>query len=216
MTNTPQGSTSDQAGAPIRILGISGSLRRASFNTGLLRAARDIAPAGVELKIYDIREIPFYDGDVEAEGDPASVVALKSEIQSADAVIFATPEYNCGTSGVLKNAIDWASRDRSEGSLMGKPAAIIGAGGRAGTARAHMQIHETLAETGALVMVKPGLQVQAFSPPQFDAEGNLIDEKTRELLAKHVEALVKWTLQIARPREFVRYTCEMDVATASG
>ncbi len=214
MTNLSQSSTADQEAAPIRVLGISGSLRKASFNTGLLRAAQDIAPDGVEIKIYDIREIPFYDGDVESDGDPAAVVALKSAIQNADAVIFATPEYNWGTSGVLKNAIDWASRDRSDGSLMGKPATIIGAGGRAGTARAQMQLHETLAETGALVMVKPGLQIQAFSPQQFDANGNLIDEKTKELLAKHVEALVTWTRLIARPMEYVRYACEMDTATA--
>ncbi len=214
MTNLSQSSTADQEAAPIRALGISGSLRKASFNTGLLRAAQDIVPDGVEIKIYDIRELPFYDGDVEAEGDPAAVVALKSAIQNADAVIFATPEYNWGTSGVLKNAIDWASRDRSEGSLMGKPATIIGAGGRAGTARAQMQLHETLAETGAVVMVKPGLQIQAFSPQQFDAGGNLIDESTKELLTKHVEALVTWTRLIARPMEYVRYGCEVDTATA--
>lgn len=166
----------------------------------------------MEIAIYDIRDLPFYDGDVESEGDPAPVVALKSAIRNADSIIFATPEYNWGTSGALKNAIDWASRDRSEGSLMGKPATIIGAGGRAGTARAQMQLHETLGETGTLVMVKPGLQVQAFSPQQFDEAGNLTDEKTKELLAKHLEALVKWTIQIAHPIEFVRHSCEMDAA----
>ena len=215
MTNSSQGLASDQDRTPIRILGISGSLRKASFNTGLLRAAQATAPAGVEIEIYDIRDIPFYDGDVEAEGDPPSVVSLKSAIRNADSVILATPEYNCGTTGVLKNAIDWASRDRSEGSLMGKPATIIGAGGRAGTARAQMQLHETLSETGALVMVKPGLQVQAFSPQQFDEDGNLTDEKTKELLAKHVESFARWTLQIGRPAEFVQHACEMDVATAA-
>lgn len=214
MTNNPQGFTADQDRNPVRILGFSGSLRRASFNTGLLRAAQAAAADGVEIEIYDIRELPFYDGDLEAEGDPASVVALKAAIQGADSIIFATPEYNWGTSGVMKNAIDWASRDRSEGSLMGKPATIIGAGGRAGTARAQMQLHETLGETGALVMVKPGLQVQAFSPQQFDEDGNLIDERTRELLASHLESFVRWTIQIARPMEFVRYACEVDVAGA--
>ncbi|MEE8465679.1 MAG: NADPH-dependent FMN reductase [Dehalococcoidia bacterium] len=214
MTNNPQGFTVDQDKTPIRILGISGSLRKASFNTGLLRAAQTAATDGVEIEIYDIREIPFYDGDLEADGDPASVAALKSAIHNADSIIFATPEYNWGTSGVLKNAIDWASRDRSEGSLMGKPATIIGAGGRAGTARAQMQLLETLGETGALVMVKPGLQVQAFSPQQFDEHGNLTDEMTKELLTKHLESFVRWTVQIARPMEFVRYACEMDVAGA--
>ena len=152
-----------------RVLGISGSLRKASFNTGLLRAAQEIAPQGMEITIFDIKGLPFYDGDVEAQGDPASVIALKSAIRDADAVLFATPEYNWGTSGALKNAIDWASRDREEGSLMGKPATIMGAGGRAGTARAQGQLLETLAETGCVVIVKPGVLVQAFAPMKFDS-----------------------------------------------
>lgn len=215
MTANPQGSDTDQDRAPVRILGISGSLRKASFNSGLLRAAKAGAADWVEIEIHDIRAIPFYDGDLEAEGDPAPVVALKAAIQNAEAVIFASPEYNWGTSGVLKNAIDWASRDRTEGSLMGKPATIIGAGWRSGTARAQMQLHETLGETGALVMVKPGLQVPTFAPNMFDAEGDLTDEQTRELLNRHVAALVEWTIRIVRPIEFVRYACEMDVAAAA-
>ena len=198
----------------LRVLGISGSLRKASFNSGLLRAAREVAHEEMEITIFDIKELPFYDGDVEALGDPPSVTALKSAIRDADAVIFATPEYNWGTSGALKNAIDWASRDREEGSLMGKPATIIGAGGRAGTARAQMQLQETLAETGSVVMVKPGVLVQAFSPMRFDSEGNLIDDETRELLRSHLEAFAIWTLQLVRPREIVQYTCEMDIHPA--
>ena len=195
----------------LRVLGISGSLRKASFNSGLLRAAQEIAPEHMEITIFDIKELPFYDGDVEALGDPAPVQSLKSAVRDADAVLFATPEYNWGTSGALKNAIDWASRDREEGSLMGKPATIIGAGGRAGTARAQMQLHETLAETGSVVMVKPGVLVQAFSPMRFDSEGNLIDEETRELLRRHLVEFTKWILQLVRPRELVRYACEMDI-----
>ena len=201
--------------APLRVLGISGSLRKASFNTGLLRAAQEIASEPVEITLFDIRELPFYDGDVETQGDPASVTALKSAIRDADGVLFATPEYNWGTSAALKNAIDWASRDRKEGSLMGKPATIIGAGGRAGTARAQMQLQETLAETGSVVMVKPGLLVQAFAPPRFDSEGNLVDEETRELLRSHMDEFTKWILQLVQPREFVRYACEMDVQRRS-
>ena len=200
---------------PLRILAISGSLRKASFNTGLLRAAREIAPDGMEIRIFDIKDLPFYDGDVEALGDPAPVIALKSAVRDADAVLFATPEYNWGTSGALKNAIDWASRDRGEGSLMGKPATIIGAGGRARTARAQMQIHETLAETGAVVMVKPGVQIQAFAPGTFDSEGNLIDVEIRKLLLRHLEEFSRWILQLVQPREFVRHACEMDVASAA-
>ena len=152
----------------MQVLGISGGLRRASFNSGLLRAAQEVAPAGMEVSIFDLKDLPFYNGNVEADDDPAPIIALKPAVRNADAVLFATPEYNWGTSGALKNAIDWASRDREEGSLMGKPATIIGASGRAGTARAQMQIHETLAETGAVVMVKPSVQIQAFAPGTFD------------------------------------------------
>ncbi len=195
-------------------MGISGSLRKASFNSGLLRAAQEFAPEGMEISIFDIKALPFYDGDIEAQGDPASVRSLKSAIRDADAVLFATPEYNWGTSGALKNAIDWASRDREKESLMGKPATIIGAGGRAGTARAQVQLQEILAETGSLVMVKPGVLVQAFSPMKFDSEGNLIDEGTRELLRRHLDEFAKWIFQLVRPREFVRYACEMDIAPA--
>ena len=99
-------------------------------------------------------------------------------------------------------------------TLMGKPATIIGAGGRAGTSRDRVQLHETLGETGALVMVKTGLQVMAFADRQFDSNGNLIGENTRELLGSHPDALVKWTMQIARLHEFVSYACEMDTTTA--
>ena len=159
----------------------------------------------MEITIFDIKNLPFYNGDVEAQGDPQSVIALKSAIRDADAMLFATPEYNWGTSGALKNAVDWASRDRNEGSLMGKPVTIIGAGGRAGTARAQMQLQETLAETGSVVMVKPGLIVQAFSPMRFDSEGNLIDEETKELLRRHLDEFTKWIVLLSPnpPKECV-------------
>ena len=100
-------------------------------------------------------------------------------------------------------------------TLTRKPATIIGAGGRAGTARAQMQLHETLGETGASVIVKTGLQVTAFADQQFDSAVNLIGENTRELLGSHLGALVKCTLQIARPHGFISYACEMDTATAA-
>lgn len=197
--------------AILHVLGISGSLRKASCNTGLLRAAAAVAPEGMEISIFDPKDIPFYNGDVEAAGDPASVAALKSAIQNTDALLFATPEYNYGTSGALKNAVDWASRDRAEGSLMGKPATIIGAGGRAGTARAQMQLRETLAETGAVVMVKPGVLVAAYSPPKFDSEGNLTDEETKGILRRHLEEFAKWILRVSLRQELRRFACEMDV-----
>ena len=198
----------------LRVLGISGSLRKSSFNSGLLRAAQELAPERMEITIFDIKTLPFYDGDLEAQGDPGPVAALKSAVRDSDGVLFATPEYNWGTSGALKNAIDWASRDQGQGSLMGKPATIIGAGGRAGTARAQMQLLETLGETGSVVMVKPGVMVQAFSPMQFEADGSLIDEDTKDLLRRHLDEFAKWITRLVRPGDFVRYACEMDVETS--
>ena len=183
----------------IKVLGISGSLHKASSNTGLLRAAQEVAPAGMEISIFDIGDLPLYNRDVEVMGDPATVSALKAVVRGADGVIFATPEYNWGTSGALKNAIDWASRDQEEGSLNGKPVTIIGSGGRAGTARAQAQLQQSLSETGSLVMVKPGVLVQAFEPRPFDSEGNLIDQETRDFLRAHLEEFAKWTLRFAQP-----------------
>ena len=183
----------------IKVLGISGSLHKASSNTGLLRAAQEVAPAGMEISIFDIGDLPLYNRDVEVVGDPAPVSALKRVVRDADGVIFATPEYNWGTSGALKNAIDWASRDREQGSLMGKPVTIIGSGGRAGTARAQMQLQQSLSETGSLVMVKPGVLVQEFEPRRFDSEGNLIDQETRGFLRAHLEEFAKWVLRFVGP-----------------
>ena len=197
-----------------RVLAVSGSLRKTSFNTGLLRAAQEVAPDWMDVEIFDIRDLPFYDGDLEAQGDPEPVRALKSAIRESDAVMFATPEYNWGTSGVMKNAIDWASRDREEGSLMGKPGTIIGAGGRAGTSRAQMQLLETLGETGTIVMVKPGVMISAFAPDTFDSEGNLISPEMRELLGKHMDEFAKWIFRLG-PRDFVPFACEMDIALAA-
>ena len=197
-----------------RVLAVSGSLRKTSFNTGLLRAAREVAPDWMDVEIFDIRDLPFYDGDLEAQGDPEPVRALKSAIRESDAVMFATPEYNWGTSGVMKNAIDWASRDREEGSLMGKPGTIIGAGGRAGTSRAQMQLLETLGETGTIVMVKPGVMISAFAPDTFDSDGNLISPQVRELLGKHMDEFAKWIFRLG-PRDFVPFACEMDIARAA-
>ena len=198
----------------LRVLAISGILRTASFNTGLLRASREVAPDGMDVNIFDIRDLPFYDGDLESQGDPEPVRALKEAIRDSDGVIFATPEYNWGTSGVIKNAIDWASRDREEGSLMGNPGTIIGAGSRSGTARAQMQLLETLGETGTIVMVKPGVLIGAFAPDTFDSEGNLISPDMRQLLGRHMEEFAQWIMRVG-PRDFVPFACEMDVALAA-
>jgi chromate reductase, NAD(P)H dehydrogenase (quinone) len=182
----------------LNILGISGSLRKGSFNTGLLRAARELAPADIRLDIFNLKDIPLFNGDVEAAGDPESVSALKAAIRNADGVLFATPEYNHSISGVLKNAIDWASRDRSEGSLQGKPVAMMGAGGMAGTARSQMHLENVLAETGSLVMVKPGLLV-TFPWDKFNEAGRLTDEDTRAYLRRQLLAFAQWVRRVGAP-----------------
>jgi chromate reductase len=168
----------DQNNQHLKVLGISGSLRKGSFNTALLRAAQELAPNGMEITIFDLADIPLYNGDVEAAGDPEPVAALKSAIRNADAVLFATPEYNYSISGVLKNAIDWASRDRSAGSLQGKPVAMIGAGG----------------------MAKPGVLV-TFPWQKFDEVGRLIDQDIRTFLHRHLDSFAQWIQRVGTPRE---------------
>jgi chromate reductase, NAD(P)H dehydrogenase (quinone) len=128
----------------IRVLGISGSLRRGSFNTAALRAARELVPTGMELEIYEgLREIPPYDDDLrQGQGYPPAVAELRARIKAADALLIATPEYNYSVPGVLKNAIDWASRP-PEQPFDGKPIAIMGASpGALGTARAQYHLRQ--------------------------------------------------------------------------
>ena len=143
------------------------------------------------------------------------MAALKRAIRDADGILLATPEYNWGTSGALKNAIDWASRDREEGSLMGKPATMVGARGRSGTARAQMQLQQVLAETGSVVMVKPGVLVEAFAPQTFDDQANLTAPNIRDVLARHLDEFGAWIRRVGRPRDFVRFQCEMDIQLAA-
>jgi chromate reductase len=172
------------------ILGIAGSLREGSYNRALLRVARELLPAGVELRELDLRQLPFYDGDVEAAGDPEPVVALKDAIRSADALLIATPEYNRGIPGVLKNAIDWASRPPLGSPLTGKPVAIMGAStGRSGTARAQEQLRAALEFSRSTVLEQPEVLVpEAYL--RFDARGELTDESVRADLAELVDTLV--------------------------
>jgi chromate reductase len=174
----------------MRILGIAGSLRERSYNRALLRAARELLPEGVELVDYDVRGLPFYDGDVEAAGDPEAVVRFKQAIREADAVLIATPEYNRGVPGVLKNAIDWASRPPLASPLTGKPVAVMGAStGRGGTARAQEQLRAALEFSRATVVEQPEVLVpEAFM--RFDEQGELVDDGIRGELAELLDTLV--------------------------
>ncbi len=183
----------------VRVLGIPGSLRRHSYNRGLLQAARQVAPDGVEIEIADLLPIPLYNADVEAEGEPPSVRAFKAQIEAADALLIATPEYNHLLSGVLKNAIDWASRAPVKSVLRDKPAAIMGAsGGVTGTARAQLALRQVLTSTGCYVL--PGPQVLVASArDRFDSEGRLTDERIREQIRTLLDALRGWVERL-RPR----------------
>jgi len=180
----------------IRILGIAGSLRRASYNRGLIRAAMEGAPAGSVIDVFELGPIPLYNQDVEDAGEPEAVVALKAAIAAADALLVATPEYNHGIPGVLKNAIDWASRPRVTSPLRDKSVAVLGASpGRGSTARAQAQLRDAFVFTGACVMPLPELLVGAAAS-HFDEDGNVTDPELRARIAQHVEALREWTLRI--------------------
>ncbi|MDE2278415.1 MAG: NAD(P)H-dependent oxidoreductase [Xanthomonadaceae bacterium] len=173
----------------MNILGISGSLRRASFNTVLLHAAQELLPAGVTLAVHDLHGLPLFDQDVEEQGDPAPVATLKDAVAQADALLLACPEYNGGITGVLKNAIDWISRPgitRSSAPLAGKRACIVGASpGATGTVRAQDQLRLVLRRAGAVV--EPQGEVLVFQAHTKIADGRLTDERTRELLARHLQ-----------------------------
>lgn len=182
----------------IKILGIPGSLRADSFNRGLLRTACDLAPDGVEVEIYDIDEIDLYRADVDRVEQPEPVKAFKQAIADADALLIASPEYNASFPGVLKNAIDWASRPLAETPLMQKPAAVMGAsGGMSGTARAQAALLPVLTACGVLVMPKPGVLVRQAAS-LFDDNGRMTDPDTREQIRKQVASLVEWTRAVAR------------------
>src|SRR5262249_21211562 len=127
---------------PIHILGLSGSLRRKSFNTALLRAAQELLPNGAVLEIHPLNGIPLYDGDIEEKGIPVEVDALKSKIAAADALLLAGPEYNYSVSPVLKNALDWATRPSGTSVLVGKPVAMMGAAAGLGTVRSQMHLRD--------------------------------------------------------------------------
>ena len=175
----------------MRILGIAGSLRAGSYNRALLRTARELLPPGVELVEHDIGTLPFYDGDVEAAGDPETVARFKDAIREADALLIATPEYNRGVPGVLKNAIDWASRPPLGSPLTGKPVAIVGAStGRGGTARAQEQLRAALEFSRADVLEGPEVLVpEAFM--RFDERMELVDPGIRAELGDLVDTLVR-------------------------
>ena len=184
---------------PFQIVGIAGSLRRASWNRGLIRAAADEAPEGTEIVILDIAILPLYNQDQEDIGDPPSVIALKDVIRLADALLIATPEYNNGRSGVLKNAIDWASRPIGTTVLRDKPVAVMGVSpGMGAAARAQQQVRDALVYTGSCVMPEPELLIGA-ALDKFDDHGNVTDRELRNRVGEVVDALRGWAERIRMP-----------------
>jgi chromate reductase, NAD(P)H dehydrogenase (quinone) len=167
----------------MRVLGISGSLRRDSHNSKLLRTAAELLPSGVELEVYEgLKAIPPYDADDEQSVD-AAVTELREAIADADAVLVATPEYNASIPGVLKNALDWVSRPHATNSLRGKPAAVVGAStGMFGAVWAQAETRKILQTIGARVVDRE-LPV-AEADERFDADGSLSDPELRELYAE--------------------------------
>ncbi|TBN42533.1 NAD(P)H-dependent oxidoreductase [Paracoccus subflavus] len=169
------------------ILGLSGSLRRASINTGLLRAARDAAPDGVDVVIGDISGVPLYNGDLEtAHGTPPAVARLVEQLAQADGLLLATPEYNNGIPGVFKNAIDWMSRGDGLALFVGKPVAVIGASpGGFGTTQAQSHWWPVL----RTLRTRPwwdGRLMVSRAGGLFDADGSLTDDKTRQMVADFI------------------------------
>lgn len=180
---------------PIQVLGISGSLRKGSFNSAALRAARDLAPVGMHIEIADISEVPLYNEDVRAKGFPAVVEDLRRRVKEADGLLIATPEYNYSIPGVLKNTIDWISRP-PEQPFDGKPIALMGAsGGMLGTARAQYHLRQSFVFLNGLVMNRPEVMI-ATAQSKFDAQGNLADQTTRDFIAAMLIAFEAWVRRI--------------------
>ena len=179
----------------LKILGIAGSLRKGSFNRGLVRVAGDVAPDDVEIEALDLDDIPLYDGDVDMAGRPDPVTELMTKIADADAVLFATPVYNGSYSGVMKNAVDWASRRFDRPVFAEKPVAVMGAGGVVGTARAQAALRELLMGQGCYVLPRPRVHI-IIGANEFDVDGNVLDEDARQSIAALVEALATWTRRL--------------------
>jgi chromate reductase len=185
---------------PDKIVAFAGSLRQGSYNRALLRAAQELAPEGMDIELIEIGELPFYNADVEAQGDPPSVAAYKASIGEADGIIIATPEYNDGIPGVLTNAIDWGSRLPGRAPLSGKPVALVGASpGRIGTARAQLHLRQLLSHVHARTLPPPELLIGS-AHQHFDKTLRLTDESTRDILAKLLQRFGRW---IARERAAV-------------
>src|SRR5215475_12681172 len=181
-------------GGTVNILGIAGSLRRGSFNAATLRAAQELVPSGMTIEAFDIAPIPAYNEDVRQQGFPAPVEELRTRIKAADGLLIVTPEYNYSIPGVLKNAVDWASRP-PEQPFDGKAIGIMGAsGGTLGTARAQYHLRQCFIFLNGHVMNRPEVMIPQ-AQNKFDADGRLTDQQTRDFVAAHLAAFKAWVLR---------------------
>jgi chromate reductase len=180
---------------PLNILGIAGSLRKSSYNRGLLRAAQQLAPEGVTVQPFDLDGIPLYNQDDDGH-PPARVTEFKQRIRAADAILFVTPEYNYSIPGVLKNAIDYASRPYGDNVWEGKPVAVMGASaGLQGTSRAQYHLRQCFVFLNMYPVNKPEVMIAGASQ-KFDAEGNLTDDKAKEMVGRLLVGLADWARKL--------------------
>ncbi len=179
----------------IHVLGISGSLRKGSYNSLLLRAAQELLPEGMHLEIADISDIPLYNGDLDKDPQPAAVTDFKAQIRAADALLIATPEYNYSVPGVLKNALDWASTPAKDSPFTEKPAAIMGAGGLMGTSRAQYHLRQMAVSLNLRLLNRPEVFVN-YASQHFDADGRLVTELHRQNIQLLLAALKDWTQKL--------------------
>ncbi len=184
--------------ARIKIVGMSGSLRRGSYNSALLRLAPEVVPESAELELVSLADIPFYNGDVEDAGMPDPVAAFRSKLAAADALLISTPEYNSSVPAVLKNAIDWASRG-PDSPLVGMTAALMGGGGGFGSDRAQSHLREVLRNTGVFELPVPAVKVRQIWN-KFDENLELQDPRILNQVAALLRALVSWTIAMRHHR----------------
>ena len=181
----------------VNILGFAGSLRQGSYNKALLRAATELVPQDANLEIFDLEGIPPFNQDLE-KSMPPKVKEFKAKIKSADAILMVTPEYNYSIPGVLKNAIDWASRPYGDNSFTGKPVAVMSAStGMLGGARAQYHLRQVLVFLDMYPINKPEVFL-TFANQKFDEKGRLTDEKAKELIKELLTALVTWTRKLQK------------------
>jgi chromate reductase len=184
---------------PLRVIGLSGSLRRGSYNTAALRAARKLAPSGMSIEIMSLAEVPLYNEDVKQVGFPPAVNDLRAAVRAADGVILATPEYNHSYSGVIKNAVDWISRPPDQ-PFQDKPLAIMAASpGFTGGVRGATHLKQCLGYLDAKLLATPEVLI-AQAKERFDEAGELKDEATRQMMGKMLANFAAWIERIRSSR----------------